>query len=498
MTELGGYAAHRAADKDDVTKSRHPTAHRVACCRLPEVLRINDLDPAVTKSSAAGPTVVLPLRGLIRHLLAPCLLLATLIATPAAASTLVAELLAGRFESLEQQLSARDGASDRALQRDLETLAQLSPPFREARAAWARARPDSPWPLLGIGLAEDRAAEAWLEGGPWHALPPARRRAVLRAWESAATAYEAALALDPSLGPAHAGLLRLERAGASGRSARALFERARLRAGASWSVLDEMLKAATADTGASRRTLEYLHGVTRRAVPRHADFRALAAGADCALIEQEEAFDPDERRQALLEVPGVGDSAYCQEQLAALARSAGDAVGELAFLLAAQGLEATDRRRLRIAARRAIDAGPAPAREELAASIDRHGPTPASLRRLASLHWQLGEDADALRLLGLAVVWFPLDEAAWALRGQLLARQPDQLEAAAQSLATALRLNPASVETWAEWLRLQSRLPCPAASQPFAGSCAAWGCPDRVRRDPALNALARQLERRCG
>lgn len=399
---------------------------------------------------------------------------------------------------MEERLSALNQGADRALQRELETLAQLSPAFREARAAWSRARPQSPWPLLGIGLAEDRAAEAWLEGGALHALPPARRRAVLRAWESAAAAYEAALVLDPALGPAHAGLLRLERVGASGRSARALFERARQRAGASWSVLDEMLKAATADAGASRKTLEYLHGVTRRAVARHPDFRALAATADCALIEQEEAFDPEERRLALLEVPAAGDSAFCQERLAALARSAGNPGDELAFLLAAQVLEAEDRRRLRIAALRAIDVGPASAREELAASIDRHGPTPASLRRLASLHWQLGEDADALRLLGLAVVWFPLDEAAWALRGQLLARQPAQIEAATQSLATALRLNPAHVEPWAEWLRLQSRLPCPAAAQRFTSSCAAWGCPDRVRRDPALLALARQLERRCG
>lgn len=424
--------------------------------------------------------------------------LATLIATPAAANTLVAELFAGRFDQLEERLSALNQGADRTLQRELESLAQLSPPFREARTAWARARPGSPWPLLGIGLAEDRAAQAWLEGGALHALPPARRRAVLRAWDSAATAYEAALVLDPALGPAHAGLLRLERVGASGRSARALFDRARFRAGASWSVLDEMLKAATADPGASRKTLEYLHGVTRRAVARHPDFRALAATADCALIEQEEAFDPEERRLALLEVAGVDGSAYCQERLAALARSAGDPVDELVFLLAAQQLEAEDRRRLRIAALRAIDAGPAPAREELAASIDRHGPTPASLRRLASLHWQLGEDADALRILGLAVVWFPLDEAAWALRGQLLARQPAQIEAAAQSLATALRLNPAIVEPWAEWLRLQSRLPCPLAPLRFTSSCAAWGCPDRVRRDPELNALARQLEKRCG
>ncbi|MCU0754487.1 MAG: hypothetical protein MUE46_05110 [Xanthomonadales bacterium] len=421
------------------------------------------------------------------------------LAVPAsAAHPAAAELLAGQYTLLEARLQALGGASDQALQHELRELALLTPEYREARQRWRADRPASPWPALTIGLSEARQAAALLEDREWHTLPPARRRAVLAAWASAATAYESAIRHRPALGPAHAGLLRLKRAGARGHSARALFERARQRAGASWSVLDEMLQTAASDPGVSRKTLEYLHGVSRRAAPRHPDFRALAATADCTLLMHAEFLDPEERRESQLAVPAADRSPDCQDQLAALARSVGDLATALRHAAAAEALQADDSRRLRIAALRATLAGPAAARDELAAAIDRHGPTPATLRRLASLHWQLGEDADALRILGLAVVWFPLDEAAWALRAQLLARQPEQAEAAAQSLATALRLDAGDAQRWSEWLRLQARLPCASTPIRFTEACAAWGCPDRVRRDPALNTLAKQLERRCG
>lgn len=407
-------------------------------------------------------------------------------------------MLAGQYAELGARLQALHGASDQALQRELRGLAQLTPAFRDARQRWAAQQPESPWPALTIGLSEARLAAALLEDHPLHTLPPARRRAVLAAWSRAATSYEAAIRRNPALGPAHAGLLHLKRAGARGHSARALFERARQRAGASWSVLDEMLRAAGADPEVSRKTLEYLHGVSRRAVPRHPDFRALAATADCMLLVHAEFLDTLERRESLLAVAAVEESPDCQDHLAAIARSVGDLATTLRHSAAAEALQADDSRRLRIAALRATQTGPAAARDELAAAIDRHGPTPATLRRLASLHWQLGEDTDALRILGLAVVWFPLDEAAWALRGQLLARQPEQQEAAAQSLATALRLDAGHATRWAELLRLVQRLPCQAVPLSFSANCATWGCPDRVRRDPALLALARQQERRCG
>lgn len=425
------------------------------------------------------------------------LLLSALIAAPAAASTLVAELFAARYEVLEARLAALNARSDRTLQRELQMLAQLAPPHRAARENWTQARRGSAWPALVTGLAEASLADALLEERPLYTLPPARRRAVIAAWTAAAAAFEAALARDPALGPAHAGLLRLERAGARGRSARALFERARQHAGASWSVLDEMLQAAGTTPGMSRKTLEYLHGVTRRAERRHPDFRGLAATADCLLLDQVEAVDPEERREAIEAVPAHADSPACQDRLAALARARGDSAAALTHAESAEALQADDARRLQIASLRARVRGASVAREDLAAAIDRHGPTPANLRRLALLHWQLGEDADALRILGLAVVWFPLDEAAWTLRGQLLARDVDQLEAASQSLATALRLDPSPTDHWAELLRLQARLPCGASVTDFARSCAAWGCPDRVRRDAALKRLAQRLESRC-
>lgn len=377
-------------------------------------------------------------------------------------------------------------------------LAQLTPAYREAQARWREARAQSPWPYLVIGLTEARRIDSLRGDLPVHALPAARRRAVVQAWSAAREALEAALLRDPGLGPAHAALLRLERVGVRGMSARALFERARRRAGGSWSVLAEMLDAAVAETVPSRKTLEYLHGVTRRAIRRHPDFARLAATADCALLQAGEYLDAEERRAALAEVPAQQDSAYCQDQLAALAEAAGDSGAALAHALHAEAAQPDDRRRLRVATLLASRQGADAARVWLTETIDRHGPTPATLRRLASLHWQTGADADALRLLGLAVVWFPLDEAAWALRGQLLARQPGELEAAAQSLATAVRLDPARVALWTEWLRLQGQLPCPITPFRFGTACTAWRCPDRVRRDPGLLALARQLERRCG
>lgn len=423
-------------------------------------------------------------------------LAALLLAPPAEASAATA-FFSGDFPALESRFEALKGRSDRALQQELGELAQLTPRHRDARRRWLATRPERAWPHLLVGLSEARLGSALLEERPLYTLPPARRRAVIAAWTAAATAFEAALARDPALGPAHAGLLRLERAGARGRSARALFERARQHAGASWSVLDEMLQAAGTTPGMSRKTLEYLHGVTRRAERRHPDFRGLAATADCLLLDQVEAVDPEERREAIEAVPAHADSPACQDRLAALARARGDSAAALTHAESAEALQADDARRLQITSLRARVRGASVAREDLAAAIDRHGPTPANLRRLALLHWQLGEDADALRILGLAVVWFPLDEAAWTLRGQLLARDVDQLEAASQSLATALRLDPSPTDHWAELLRLQARLPCGASVTDFARSCAAWGCPDRVRRDAALKRLAQRLESRC-
>lgn len=425
-------------------------------------------------------------------------LLAVLWAPPAAAGTLPAgELLAGQHAALDARFAA-PGASDRPQRTLASALAQLTPGFREAQRDWRAARPDSAWPMLVIGLTELRRAEALRDDAPLHTLPAARRRAVEQSWTAAREALEAALTRDPSLGPAHAGLLRLERAGIRGMSARALFERARRQAGGSWSVLAEMLAAATAEPMSARKTLEYLHGVTRRAIRRHPDFVLLAATADCALLQSGDYPDDDERRTALAEVPGGKDSPYCQDRLVALALAGGDAGDALTHALLAEIAEPDDRRRLQVARLLAIRQGTEAARRWLTDAIDRHGPTPASLRRLASLHWQSGADTDARRLLGLAAVWFPVDEASWALRGQLLARQPDEQEAAADSLATALRLDPSRSVWWTEWLRLRGRLPCPDEAFRFSEVCAIWRCPDRVRRDPTLATLARPLERRCG
>lgn len=407
------------------------------------------------------------------------------------------ELLAGRHPALAARFAASRGASDRGTQALALELAQLTPGYRDAQRAWRLARPEEPWPALVIGLTEARWAEALREGKPLHALPAARQRAVHRAWAEARAALEDALQRDPGLGPAHAALLRLEREGIRGLSARALFDRARRQAGGSWSVLAEMLDAAV-DNAASRKTLEYLHGVSRRAIRLHPDFAALAATADCALLQAAEYLDADERRDALAAVEGHYDSPRCQDQLATLALAAGDSGTALAHALLAEAARPDDERRLRIAGLLASRQGPAAARVWLAAAIDQHGPTPATLRRLASLHWQTDRDADARRLLALGVVWFPLDEAAWTLRAQLLAREPTEHPAAAQSLMVAVRLDPSRVALWSELLRLQGQLPCPITSFRLAEACAAWRCPDRVRRDPELLALARQLERRCG
>lgn len=407
-------------------------------------------------------------------------------------------LLADEHAVLEARFLARRGASDQPLRLLALELSAPTPDYDQARQRWREARPALPWPHLVIGLAEARRAEALLDGRALHTLPVARRQAVERAWNTARDALEVALQRDPRLGPAHAGLLRLEHAGIRGMSARALFERARQQAGASWSVLAEMLEAAVGDATPSRKTLEYLHGVTRRAIGRHPDFAILAATADCALLLVGDLADDDGRRDALAEVPGQQTSPYCQDRLAAFAAAAGDDGAALAHALLAETAQPDDARQLRIASLLTRRQGPVAARHWLAGAIDRHGPTPAALRRLASLHWQSGNDADALRFLALAVVWFPLDESAWALRGQLLARQPDAQEAAAASLATALRLDPSRTGWWAEWLRLRSRLPCPARDARFSEICNVWHCPDRVRRDPTLVMLARQLERRCG
>jgi hypothetical protein len=426
-------------------------------------------------------------------------LLAVLIAPSVLAITISGgELLDGRHAVLEARFTALRGASDRSRRALALELAQLTPAYRDAQQAWRDARPDQPWPLLVIGLTETRRAEVLLEDRPLHTLPATRRRAVQQAWAEARAALEAALALDPALGPAHAALLRLEREGIRGMSARALFERARRQAGGSWSLLAEMLDAAVGEAAPARKTLEYLHGVTRRAIGRHADFAMLAATADCALLQAAEYLDAEERRDALAEVEAQQDSAYCQDRQAALALAAGDDGSALGHALMAEHRQPDDARRLHIAALLAARHGPVAARIWLTVAIDRHGPTPATLRRLASLHWQSGEDADARRLLGLTVVWFPLDEAAWALRGQLLAREPGEREAAAQSLATAVRLDPSRVALWSELMRLYGQLPCPATPFRFSAVCTAWRCPDRVRRDPGLTALARQLERRCG